>query len=263
MNCFPGRKVLVLDGSHLLLNALKTALQARQCLVETETGAVSALLRTIRWHPDLLITGVEVGEMTGFDLCLVLKLMPDYAGMPVVVMSSSEGELMARKVADAGGDFYVPKDARLIPAVARILGKLFPGTEPAPPAPTLPRPVRRILVVDDSKVMRRVIRNILSSLGMNEVVEAANGLEALERMKETPADLVLTDWNMPVMSGLEFVQKTRAQSRFAKVPIVMVTTEGSRDAIAEARAAGVNEHLCKPFSSESMKALLARFTAAT
>lgn len=256
MNAFAGKRVFILDSSHLFLNTLKADLQAKQCLVETATSSAAALMRIIRWHPDLIITGVEVGEITGFDLCLLLNLIPDSAGTPVIVMSSNESELMSRKVADAGGDFYVHKDAHLIPAIHEIMGKLFPAAtqpEASPPA------IRRVLVVDDSKMMRRVIRNILNSVGLTDIVEAGNGAEALRRLEESPVDLVMTDWNMPVMSGIEFVRAVRAQPRFAKISIVMVTTESSRDSMAEAKAAGINGHLRKPFNRESMKELILRF----
>ncbi len=261
MNSFAGKKVFVVDGSQLFLVALKKDLRAKQCLVETEASAASALMRIIRWHPDLIITGVEVGTIRGFDLCLLLKLMPDYAGVPVVVISSNDSELMTRKVADAGGDFYVPKDANLIPAVTQIMGSLFPASAVTQPA-SAPRPIRTILVVDDSKVMRRVMRNILGSAGLTDVVEAGNGREALKRLDETTVDLVMTDWNMPIMNGLEFVKAVRAQPRFATIPLVMVTTESGQREMAEAKTAGVDDHLCKPFNSLSMKALLTRFRSA-
>src|ERR1700722_4542612 len=99
----------------------------------------------------------------------------------------------------------------------------------------------RALVIDDSRAVRLLIRNILGELGM-EVVEAGNGQEGLDRLGDSPeVDLVLVDWNMPVMDGLEFITAVRGQRIYDPVRIVMVTTETESEQVTRALAAGANE----------------------
>src|SRR5271166_4566362 len=106
------------------------------------------------------------------------------------------------------------------------------------------------IVVDDSRAIRMILSRTLRELGY-EVREAGNGSEALAALGAgRPADLVMADWNMPVMDGLELLQKIRASTEFASVPVVMVTTEAEVDQMTAAMAAGATEYIMKPFTKE-------------
>jgi two-component system, chemotaxis family, chemotaxis protein CheY len=110
----------------------------------------------------------------------------------------------------------------------------------------------KVLVVDDSSTMRRIVVNSLQKCGSYEVVEAENGEEALTRW--TPdMGLVLTDWNMPVMSGLDFVKALRARPDGSAVPIIMITTRGVREDVLTAVSAGVTNYIAKPFTPAVLK----------
>jgi len=184
-------------------------------------------------------------------------LIPELAGVPVILISSSEADLLKRKAADAGADYYVHKDHQFVPHFVKTVELAFHlEVSPSAEGVLTPRRIRRVLVVDDSRVMRRIIRNILGSTGITEVDEAENGAAALQRLAHGTFDLVITDWNMPVMDGLALVKAIRQDHRQANLAVVMVTTEGSHDAVAAAKAAGANGHLCKPFSVESLKRLV-------
>jgi len=111
----------------------------------------------------------------------------------------------------------------------------------------------RFLIVDDSTTMRRIIINTLNKLGHQEFVEAANGREALDKLAAGPVELVITDWNMPEMSGIEFIRAMRANPTYAALPVLMVTTNAAKDDIVEALRAGVNNYVVKPFTSETIK----------
>ena len=114
----------------------------------------------------------------------------------------------------------------------------------------------RALVVDDSRAVRVIIRNILVEMGM-EVVEAGNGVEALERLRQnSDVELVLVDWNMPEMNGLDFIRAVRAQRGYDGLRIMMVTTETESDQVVRALSAGANEYLMKPFTKEVLVAKL-------
>jgi two-component system chemotaxis response regulator CheY len=108
----------------------------------------------------------------------------------------------------------------------------------------------RALVVDDSRVMRSIVSRIVKQLGF-AVLEAGHGQEALAALQSQPeTDLVLVDWNMPVMNGLEFVTAVRADERWKGVTLVMVTTESELGQVEKALAAGANEYVMKPFTPE-------------
>lgn len=111
----------------------------------------------------------------------------------------------------------------------------------------------RILVVDDFSTMRRIVRNLLADLGFDNIVEAEDGAPALQIMKSEAIDFVVTDWNMPGMTGIELLKAIRAEPRCAKVPVLMVTAEARRDQILEAAQAGVNGYVIKPFNAATLK----------
>lgn len=112
----------------------------------------------------------------------------------------------------------------------------------------------KILIVDDSLTMRRIIMNSLKDLGYSDFIEAENGKQGLDRLQETMVDLVITDWNMPVRNGLEMVKSIRAlKGAFADVPILMVTTNATSGDVVEALKAGVDNYVTKPMTKESLK----------
>ena len=119
----------------------------------------------------------------------------------------------------------------------------------------------KFLVVDDSITMRRIIINALQRIGYTDVVEASNGTEALERLDQT-VGFIITDWNMPNMSGVEFAQAVRATLVGASIPMLMVTTRGAREDIMAAIDAGVNNYILKPFTPSVLKEKIERLLSA-
>jgi two-component system chemotaxis response regulator CheY len=112
----------------------------------------------------------------------------------------------------------------------------------------------KLLVVDDSSTMRRIIKNTLARLGYKDILEGADGVEGWTQMDTNPdIDMLITDWNMPEMNGLELVKKVRADERFKDTPIIMVTTEGGKAEVITALKAGVNNYIVKPFTPQVLK----------
>ena len=109
----------------------------------------------------------------------------------------------------------------------------------------------KILIVDDSSTMRRIIINTLSRIGYTDVVEGENGKSGLDRLAQGGVEMIITDWNMPEMDGLEFVKVVRGQN--PGIPILMVTTNAAKEDIVEALQAGVNNYVVKPFTPETLK----------
>ena len=111
----------------------------------------------------------------------------------------------------------------------------------------------RVLIVDDSSTMRRIIANTLKKLGYDDVVDACDGAEGLQKVAQEKPGLILTDWNMPKMDGREFVKTLRTQSGMESVPVLMVTTHAERTDVVLALQAGVNDYVVKPFTPETLK----------
>lgn len=110
----------------------------------------------------------------------------------------------------------------------------------------------KCLVVDDSATMRRIVVNALKSIGYDNVVEAADGSDALQKC-DASIELVITDWNMPVMGGLELVKGLRTNPAHARTPVLMVTTRSVKEDILQAVEAGVSSYILKPFTPQVLK----------
>ena len=117
----------------------------------------------------------------------------------------------------------------------------------------------KVLVADDSGVMRKIIVRSLNAVGVTDIVEASDGADGWEKLQAEPVDLVLTDWNMPNVSGLEFLKKIRASG--SEVPVIMVTTEAEKSKVIEAIQAGVTDYLCKPFEADDLREKLDKYIA--
>ncbi|GFZ86117.1 response regulator [Dyella caseinilytica] len=113
----------------------------------------------------------------------------------------------------------------------------------------------KILVVDDFSTMRRIVRNLLVELGFSNplIQEADDGNAALTMLKATSFDMVVTDWNMPNMTGIELLQAIRAEPKLKSLPVLMVTAENNREQIIAAAQAGVNGYIVKPFTAVTLK----------
>lgn len=112
----------------------------------------------------------------------------------------------------------------------------------------------KFLVVDDSVTMRRIVANSLKAIGYEALVEAGDGREALSKLSSDESiNFIITDWNMPEVSGLELVKSIRSTDKFAKLPILMVTTRGLKEDIVEALQARVNNYIVKPFTPQILR----------
>lgn len=118
----------------------------------------------------------------------------------------------------------------------------------------------KIMVVDDSAVMRKIIRKALSEtkFGTADIVEASDGADALKKFSSEKPDWVLCDWNMPNMTGIEFVKQARQVKTKAHVPIIMVTTEGTMGKMEEALNEGVDSYIVKPFTGEALERTMSK-----
>ena len=111
----------------------------------------------------------------------------------------------------------------------------------------------KILIVDDFSTMRRIIKNLLRDLGFTDTSEADDGLTALPMLQSGAFDFLVTDWNMPGMSGIDLLRQVRQDERLKSLPVLMVTAEAKREQIIEAAQAGVNGYVVKPFTAQALK----------
>ncbi len=114
-------------------------------------------------------------------------------------------------------------------------------------------PNMKILVVDDMSTMRRIVKNILKQLGFINLEQAENGQEALTKLKADTYGFVVSDWNMPVMMGIDMLRAIRADESLKKIPVLMVTAEAQKENLMEAVQAGVSNYVVKPFTAETMQ----------
>ncbi|SNR88554.1 chemotaxis response regulator CheY [Desulfurobacterium atlanticum] len=117
----------------------------------------------------------------------------------------------------------------------------------------LPDPNIKILIVDDMATMRRIEKSLLMQLGFKNIDEAEDGKVALQKLRQGDYDFVLTDWNMPNMTGLELVQEIRKDPKLKHLPVLMVTAEAKKENVLAAIKAGVNNYVVKPFTAETLK----------
>ncbi|MCK9281796.1 MAG: response regulator [Melioribacteraceae bacterium] len=113
---------------------------------------------------------------------------------------------------------------------------------------------KKFLVVDDSTTMRRIVANSLKAIGYTDFVEAGDGREAISKLDaDSTINFIITDWNMPEVSGLELVRSIRSNDKYGKLPILMVTTRGLKEDILEALQAKVNNYVVKPFTPQILR----------
>lgn len=118
---------------------------------------------------------------------------------------------------------------------------------------------RKVLVVDDSATMRKIVIRALNSVGCTDTAEAVDGQEAIAAFQASAFDVVLTDWNMPNKTGVELAREIRALG--SKVPVFMITTEAEKDRVLEAMRAGVSDYLVKPFTADMLREKLEKYCA--
>jgi two-component system, chemotaxis family, chemotaxis protein CheY len=113
-----------------------------------------------------------------------------------------------------------------------------------------------ILIVDDYKTMLRIIRNLLKQLGFNNVDEATDGSMALQKLRDKDYGLVISDWNMEPMTGIQLLREVRADSKLRNLPFIMITAESKTENVVAAKEAGVNNYIVKPFNAATLKTKL-------
>lgn len=224
--------------------------------IETVDAGAAALQRMRREPPAVTISALYLPDMTGIDLVSAMRAEEALAALPFALVSSETRPQVLDPVRQSGACAILPKPfsaEQLATALRSALDFLNPDLQLSVDV-DLER--MRVLLVDDSANARRFVRHVLANLGIEEFIEAENGVQAMEILSGTMVDLVITDYNMPEMDGRALIEHIRQQSWQSTVPILMVTSESDMSRLAAVEQAGVSAICDKPFEPRMIKALI-------
>jgi len=221
-----------------------------------ETG--EALLKHIgQYKPDVVMSAFHLPDMTGGQMIFQMRGSMELRDIPFILVSSEDNPELLDPMRQAGLMGILPK-----PFVLEQLRKVINDTldfislNQSDNNPAIDYAELNILVVDDSVMARRHIRTVLERLGFEKITESWSGKDALPMLDNTLFDLVLTDYNMPMMNGCELATYIRTRSMQSSVPIIMISSESSQERLAAATAAGVSAVIPKPFEVAVVRQVL-------
>lgn len=236
-------KILIVDDSPSSRALIREELAGipDSVVYEAENGH-QAMSMAIELEPDAITMDVEMPEMDGIATIKRIRYYPQCSHIPIVVISSSENHGRNAEAFHAGAVEFIHKP--FAPGALRgYLEDLLAHGDRLQDM--------RVLVVDDSRSVRTILGRILRKQGAT-VLECTNGIEALEKIESEPIDLVITDFVMPKMDGLEMCRRVRQGLHLLDLPIVILTAAGEYSVVIEAIKAGANDYLVKPFSREEL-----------
>jgi response regulator RpfG family c-di-GMP phosphodiesterase len=238
----PSPQILVVEDSAVTRRALTKRLKDYGAEVTQAEDGQQGLEMAMSGKFDLIISDVEMPRLTGLDLCQKLKENPATRAIPVIIMSSLDGDSEIDRGFQVGAAAYISKvdaPSQLSEVIDRILKKAAFQRE------------RTVLVVDDSFTIRKLVEKGLSEAGF-QVVTAKNGKEALEVMRNRKPDLILSDIDMPEMNGVEFCKAVHSDPDLALIPFVIMSANSHRAMVRRMLQRGVAAYLVKPFNLEQL-----------
>ncbi|MCC7000161.1 MAG: response regulator [Deltaproteobacteria bacterium] len=243
--------ILLADDSALIHRHTRPILEEAGYEVVSAADGVEALELARERRPDLVITDVEMPRLDGYGVCRELKTGEGTQHVPVVICSALGEAQDLERGFDAGADDYLVK-----PVVAEeLLSRLRPLIRGAAPGGR-----ERLLVVDDSPAIRHLVADSLARQGFS-ILTAENGAIGLELAREHTPEMVITDYDMPVMTGFELVHGLKRDPSTRDIPVMMLTARDTRRDQAQMRAVGLTSYLVKPFSVDKCVAMVERILA--
>ncbi len=243
--------ILLVDDSQLIHSHTAPILRDAGYEVVSAYDGAEGLRLTRERKPDLLISDVEMPKMDGYELCRLIKEDPGTAHLPVLISSTLGESQDLERGFDAGADDYMVKPViavELLTRTKQLLAESMPATR------------EHILVVDDSPAQRHYVADCLSRQGFR-ISTAENGRVAMEMVLAEAPHLVVSDYEMPEMTGFELVHSIRANAQTRNTPVIMLTARDSKRDMAQMRAAGASAYLVKPFAQDKCIATVERTLA--
>lgn len=233
----PEAKVMIITDPYVGKGLLKNTLNqiGYTSIVEAESG-VDALGKIAKEDFHLIISDWNMNENDGAKFIQLVKDSDITSRIPIILVTNeaTKGEAQgALKAAKIGANNFIVRPFSA-DALKEKIERVISGY--------------RIMVIDDSSTTRKVITNILGQIGHSDVIEAENGIDALAKLAQNKVDLILCDWNMPNMNGLQFVKSLRSMKTYGNIPILMVTTNAAKGEIIQALQAGASDYVAKPFT---------------
>ena len=230
--------ILLADDSPMIHRHTVPILEDAGYEVVSAMDGAEGLRSAREFKPDLIITDIEMPKIDGYEMCQIIKEDDELGHVPVLI-SSSLGEAQdLERGFDVGADDYLVKPVVPEELTTRVR-QLFSGTMPASR--------ERILVVDDSPAQRHYVADCLARQGF-EISTAENGREGLEKARALMPALVISDYEMPEMTGFELVHALKRDPETRNLPVIMLTARDSKRDVAQLRAAGASSYLIKPFA---------------
>jgi CheY-like chemotaxis protein len=243
--------VLLADDSPMIHRHTTPLLEDDGYEVIAAEDGIAALELVKSRKPDLVITDVEMPRLDGYGVCKAIKSDPATAHLPVLICSSLGEAADLERGFDAGADDYLVKPVIPEELTTRVRALVI-GSVPASR--------ETVLVVDDSPAQRHYVADCLARQGF-QVATAENGRIALDKATALRPALIVSDYEMPVMSGFELVHALRADPELRQIPVIMLTARDSKRDMAQMRAAGASAYLVKPFSQDKCVAMVERSLA--
>ncbi|SEF71401.1 response regulator [Marinobacterium lutimaris] len=243
---------------HIIVDALRQ-LGIEQ--IETFDSAAPALTRMSIMKPDIVMSSMHLPDITGTELVTRMRQQPELSEITFLLVSSETHYRYLEPIRQAGAIAILPKPfsrndlMRALQSTMHYIGDKLREEEDEFFEDM------SVLVVDDSGMSRKFVHQILKSAGIENVVEAKDGAEALQFLEERMFDLIISDYNMPNIDGLELVEHIRNYSSQPTVPVMMITSEQNESRLAAIQNAGVSALCSKPLSYDMMKQLIQQLVA--
>ena len=249
--------VLLIEPSKMQQNIVSKKLSEEGVKnVDLATGKLEALSKITKYPPDLIISNLHYEDGTAIELLHMLRKYEKYAGLPFILVSSEQrrDQLEVFKQSGILAILQKPFEQAVLQRALRS-AMAFINQEDLY-LENYDVNTLRVALVDDSKLARRAISKVLNNLGLNNIAEFEDGCFAIEYLNKHEIDLLVTDYNMPQVNGVELTQYIRASAEHSHVPILMVTSEAKDSHLERVREVGVDAILDKPFDTTNIKSIL-------
>lgn len=250
--------ILLVEPSTMQRKVIRKELREEdiESIDEAET-VKSAIQRISTVQPDLIISSLHLPDGSAMDILTHIRQSPDTSDLPFMLVSSETRHSELDRFKQSGVIAILPKPFSHDHLITAINSTLDILSDDELELDYYDPETLRVLVVDDSKMARKIVINVLSNLGIKNITQAADGSDAIELLPQG-FDVIITDYNMPEVNGLQLAEHVRASAEYSHLPILMVTSESTHAHLSNVAKSGVNAMADKPFEPSTIKQLLTK-----